>query len=469
MRGMADLLEKCGVAAVHGHAEAAKLVYLALYALQHRGQEAAGIVASDGREVRRAAGRGYVADVFTQNRLAELAGTLAIGHNRYATAGSSGIENVQPLLMQTKRGPLALAHNGNLVNAVSLRRTLELEGAVFHSSSDTEVILQLAARSEKKDLPAALVEALSLVRGAYCLVVAERERVIAARDPHGFRPLSLGRLPDGAPVVASESCAFDLIGAQFERDVAPGEMIVFGPGSDERSSFPLPRAVPAPCIFEYVYFARPDSQVFGRPVSEVRRGLGERLAAEHPAEADLVVPVPDSGVPAAIGFARAAGLPFDFGLTRNHYVGRTFIEPAQAIRHFGVKVKLNPVRELIAGRRIVLVDDSLVRGTTMAKIVQLVRQAGAREVHVRISCPPTLSPCFYGIDTPTEEELIAAQMSVPEIRMTVGADSLGYLSLEGMHRAVRSAVGDFCAACFTGDYPLPVTDRAALSEERRRR
>jgi amidophosphoribosyltransferase len=246
-------------------------------------------------------------------------------------------------------------------------------------------------------------------------------------------------------------------------------MIVFGPGWEERSSFPLPRAAPAPCIFEYVYFARPDSQVFGRPVSEVRRGLGAQLAAEHPAEADLVVPVPDSGVPAAIGFARAAGLPFDFGLTRNHYVGRTFIEPAQAIRHFGVKVKLNPVRELIAGRRIVLVDDSLVRGTTMAKIVQLVRQAGAREVHVRISCPPTLSPCFYGIDTPTEEELIAAQMSVPEIRMTIGADSLGYLSLDGMHRAVRSAVGDFCAACFTGDYPLPVTDRAALSEERRRR
>ena len=469
MRGMADLLEKCGVAAVHGHPEAANLVYLALYALQHRGQEAAGIVASDGAAVRRAAGRGYVADVFTPDRLAPLVGTLAIGHNRYATAGGAGIENVQPLLMQTKRGPLALAHNGNLVNAVSLRRTLELEGAVFHSSSDTEVILQMAARSEKKDLPAALVEALSIVRGAYCLVVADRERVIAARDPHGFRPLSLGRMPDGAPVVASESCAFDLIGAQFERDVAPGEMIVFGPGREERSSFPLPRAVPAPCIFEYVYFARPDSQVFGRPVSAVRRALGDQLAAEHPAEADLVVPVPDSGVPAAIGFARAAGLPFDFGLTRNHYVGRTFIEPAQAIRHFGVKVKLNPVRELIAGRRIVLVDDSLVRGTTMAKIVQLVRQAGAREVHVRISCPPTLSPCFYGIDTPTEEELIAAQMSVPEIRMTIGADSLGYLSLEGMHRAVRSAVGDFCAACFTGDYPLPVTDRAALSEERRRR
>jgi len=469
MPGMADLLEKCGVAAVHGHPEAANLVYLALYALQHRGQEAAGIVASDGAEVRRAAGRGYVADVFTPDRLAPLVGALAIGHNRYATAGGAGIENVQPLLMQTKRGPLALAHNGNLVNAVSLRRTLELEGAVFHSSSDTEVILQMAARSEKKDLPAALVEALSIVRGAYCLVVADRERVIAARDPHGFRPLSLGRMPDGAPVVASESCAFDLIGAQFERDLAPGEMIVFGPGREERSSFPLPRAVPAPCIFEYVYFARPDSQVFGRPVSAVRRALGDQLAAEHPAEADLVVPVPDSGVPAAIGFARAAGLPFDFGLTRNHYVGRTFIEPAQAIRHFGVKVKLNPVRELIAGRRIVLVDDSLVRGTTMAKIVQLVRQAGAREVHVRISCPPTLSPCFYGIDTPTEEELIAAQMSVPEIRMTVGADSLGYLSLEGMHRAVRSAVGDFCAACFTGDYPLPVTDRAALSEERRRR
>jgi amidophosphoribosyltransferase len=469
MRGMADLLEKCGVAAVHGHAEAANLVYLALYALQHRGQEAAGIVASDGGELRRAAGRGLVAEVFTPERLAGLPGALAIGHNRYATAGGAGLENVQPLLMQTKRGPLALAHNGNLVNAVSLRRSLEQEGAVFHSSSDTEVILQLAARSARPDLAGSLVEALSLVRGAYCLVVAERECVIAARDPYGFRPLSLGRLPGGEPVVASESCAFDLLGAQFERDVAPGELIVFGPGREERSSFPLPKAAPAPCIFEYVYFARPDSQVFGRPVSAVRRGLGEQLALEQPAEADLVVPVPDSGVPAAIGFARAAGLPFDFGLTRNHYVGRTFIEPAQAIRHFGVKVKLNPVRELIAGRRIVLVDDSLVRGTTMAKIVQLVRQAGAREVHVRISCPPTLSPCFYGIDTPTEEELIAARMSVPEIRMTIGADSLGYLSLQGMHRAVRVSVGDFCSACFTGDYPLAVTDRAALSEERRRR
>ncbi len=469
MRAMADWLEKCGVAAVHGHPEAANLVYLALYALQHRGQEAAGIVASDGKELRRVAGLGYVADVFTPERLETLAGTLAIGHNRYATAGASGLENVQPLLMKTKRGPLAVAHNGNLVNALSLRRTLEAEGAVFHSSSDTEVILQMAARSARRDLPGALVEALSIVRGAYCLVVADRERVVAVRDPHGFRPLSIGRLPGGSPVIASESCAFDLIGARYERDIAPGELIVFGPDREERSSFPLPPASPTPCIFEYVYFSRPDSQVFGRPVSEVRRALGARLALEQPVDADLVVPVPDSGVPAAIGYSRASGIPFDFGLTRNHYVGRTFIEPAQAIRHFGVKVKLNPVKELIAGRRVVMVDDSLVRGTTMAKIVQLMRQAGAREVHVRLSCPPTLSPCFYGIDTPTEEELIASFMSVPEIRMQIGADSLGYLSLEGMHRAVGSELGEFCAACFTGDYPLPVTDRAALSEERRRR
>ncbi len=455
------------MAAAYGHPEAANLVYLALYALQHRGQESAGIAAGDGERIRRSVGMGLVADVFTPEKLEELSGTLAIGHVRYATAGWSAVENAQPLRMTHRRGPVALAHNGNLVNALRLRQELVDEGSIFRTTSDTEVILHLLARSRQETLEDALAEALCRVHGAYSLVVAARERVIAVRDPHGFRPLSLGRLPGGEPVVASESCAFDLIGAKLERDLAPGEMLVLGPGKEERSFHPFPAASPTPCIFEYVYFSRPDSTVFGRPVGEVRRALGAELAREHPADADLVVPVPDSGVPAALGFARAAGVDFDFGLVRNHYVGRTFIEPAQSIRHFGVKIKLNPVRALIAGRRVVLVDDSLVRGTTMAKIVNMVRQAGAREVHVRISCPPTLSPCYYGVDTPSRKELIAANSSVDEIRSFIGADSLGYLSLEGMYRAAGIDDGEFCAACYTENYPVPLLDDEALRAEMR--
>ncbi len=455
------------MAAVHRHPEASNLVYLALYALQHRGQESAGIAAGNGSRIRRRVGMGHVADVFTPERLDELSGAHAIGHVRYGTAGVSTLENAQPLRMTHRRGPVALAHNGNLVNALSLRERLVEEGSIFRTSSDTEVILHLVARSRQSTLEDALAEALNQVSGAYSLVVADEARVIAVRDPHGFRPLSLGRLPGGMPVVASESCAFDLIDAVFERDLAPGEMLVLGPGEEERSFFPFAPADPSPCIFEYVYFSRPDSYVFGRPVGEVRRALGIELAREHSVEADLVVPVPDSGVPAAIGFAREAEIPFDFGLVRNHYVGRTFIEPAQSIRHFGVKIKLNPVRSLIAGRRVVLVDDSLVRGTTMNKIVNMVRQAGAKEVHVRISCPPTISPCYYGVDTPSRDELRAASSSVDELRNYIGADSLAYQSLDGMYRAVGTEHGEFCVACYTEDYPVPISDGAELRKRMR--
>ncbi len=453
--------DKCGVAAVHGHPEAANLVYLALYALQHRGQESAGIVSGDGQSLHRHVGMGLVADVVTPKELARLTGSHAIGHVRYGTAGESSLENAQPLQMVHRRGRLSIAHNGNLVNAEELRAELEAEGAIFRSTTDTEAILHLVARSRAPDVVDALVDALRQVEGAYCLVLADESRVIAARDPHGIRPLSLGRLPGGEPVVASESCAFDLVGARFERDVEPGEIVVFAPGTPgepglEHSIFPFPPAVKVPCIFEHVYFSRPDSLVFGRAVAEVRRALGRELAHEHPVEADLVVPVPDSGVPAAIGFANASGIPFDVGLTRNHYVGRTFIEPAQSIRHFGVKVKLNPARALIEGRRVVLVDDSLVRGTTMAKIVHMVRESGAREVHVRISCPPTVSPCYYGVDTPSRNELIAARETIEQIRLHIGADTLGYLSLDGMLRAAQGAPGEFCTACYTGQYPVPL-------------
>jgi amidophosphoribosyltransferase len=469
-RGTSDgFREECGVAAVHGNPEAANLVYLALYALQHRGQESAGIAVGDGQRIRRSVGMGHVADVFSnEERLRELTGSHAIGHCRYGTAGGSMLENAQPLRMTHRRGPVALAHNGNLVNALTLRHELDQEGSIFRTSSDTEVILHLMARSKQGTVEDALAEALGRVSGAFSLVVADQTRVIAVRDPRGFRPLSLGRLPDGAAVIASETCAFDLIGARFERDVAPGEMLVIGPEpGEERSFFPFPKAEPRPCIFEYVYFSRPDSYVFGRPVGEVRRALGRELAREEPATAQLVVPVPDSGVPAALGYSQEAGIPFDFGLVRNHYVGRTFIEPAQSIRHFGVKVKLNAVRALLAGREIVLVDDSLVRGTTMAKIVTMVRQAGARRVHVRISCPPTIASCYYGVDTPSKEELIAAQKPIEEIRAFIGADSLGYLSLEGMHRAVGSEQGRFCVSCYTDEYPVPIRDGEDIRQHMR--
>ena len=444
--------DACGVFGILGSAEAPNLTYLGLYALQHRGQESAGIVASDGETLHPEKAMGLVADVFTEARLKRLKGSLAIGHVRYSTTGSSQLKNAQPIVATCRHGMVALAHNGNLVNAQIARAELEAHGSIFSSSTDSEVIVHLVARSKSDDLVDATAEALSRLSGAYSLVLMNERELLGIRDPHGFRPLSLGRLGD-AWVLASESCAFDLIEATFVRDLEPGEFLHIT-SNGMKSYFPLPSALPAQCIFEYIYFARPDSVLFGQSVASVRKALGRQLAEEAPAQADLVIPVPDSGVPAALGFAERSGLPFDHGLIRNHYVGRTFIEPKQNIRHFGVKIKLNPVREILEGKRVVVVDDSIVRGTTSRKIVSMVRSAGAREVHMRISAPPTVSPCYYGIDTPTRKELIASSHSVDEICTYIRADSLGYLSMDRLLKAVGKDTG-FCHACFTMQYPVP--------------
>ncbi len=454
--------EECGVFGIFNHPEAANLTYLGLYALQHRGQESAGIVSSDGRALHLEKAMGLVADVFTEARLKRLPGDLAIGHVRYSTTGSSQLKNAQPILAGYRRGTVALAHNGNLVNADLLREELEGQGAIFSSTSDSEVIVHLMARSQAAELAEAAAEALLQVRGAFSLVIMDEEELIGVRDPHGFRPLSLGRL-NGAWVLASETCAFDLVGAQFVRDVEPGELVRIT-RQGVSTCRPFPASLPAQCIFEYIYFARPDSLLYGQNVARVRKSLGRQLAREHPVEADVVIPVPDSGVPAALGYAQESGILFDHGLIRNHYVGRTFIEPRQSIRHFGVKVKLNAVRDLLEGKRVVVVDDSIVRGTTSRKIVSMLRAAGAQEVHMRISSPPTVSPCYYGIDTPTRKELIASSHAPEEICRYIRADSLGYLSLQGLMAAVGKDVG-FCAACFTENYPVPFPgeDRAQLS------
>ncbi len=442
----------CGIVGIYGHAEASTLAYLGLRALQHRGQESTGIVAADGSDFRRHAGMGQVAEVFSRDALEALPGPAAIGHVRYSTAGGSNSVNAQPLLLRHHRGPIAIAHNGNLVDAAAIRSELESGGAIFQTTSDTETILHLAARARLADVVDALVDALRQVRGAYSLVVLVPGRLVAIRDPLGFRPLALGRI-DGAWVVASESSAFDLIGAERVRDIGRGEVVVIDvAGVHSFRPFPAERA--APCLFEHVYFARPDSQIFGEPVQPVRQRLGERLWTEQPADADIVVPVPDSGTYAAMGYARASGLPFEMGLVRNHYVGRTFIEPTQQIRNFSVRVKLNPVRSILRGRRIALIDDSIVRGTTSRKIVQLCRDAGATEVHLRISCPPTIGPCHYGIDTPDRDELIAANQGVDAIRRYVGADSLGYLALDGLLAACGRDEDRACTACWTDRQPL---------------
>ena len=445
--------DECGVFGIFGHPEAANMTYLGLYALQHRGQESAGIAASDGEQVRIAREMGYVADVFDGETLAQLRGRLAVGHVRYSTAGESKLANAQPILIDCAHGQIAIGHNGNLVNARELREELVQQGSIFQSSSDTEVIAHLYARSKAGSVEDAIVESVSQVQGAFSLVILIRDRLIAVRDPHGFRPLALGRLDD-AYVIASETCAMDLIGATYVRDVEPGEVLVIS-ADGLRSLKPFPPAPLAHCIFEHVYFARPDSYVFGRSVNEVRTELGRVLAREQPVAADVVVPVPDSGVCAAMGYAEASGMPLRMGLIRNHYVGRTFIQPQQSIRHFGVKVKLNPVRNILEGRRVVLVDDSIVRGTTSRKIVRMVRAAGAREVHVRISCPPTISPCFYGVDTPRRSELIAATHTLDEIRDFIEADSVQYLSLGGLLSAVDGARASYCTSCYTGNYPVP--------------
>jgi amidophosphoribosyltransferase len=446
------LHEACGVVGILGSPEAPNLAYLGLYALQHRGQESAGIVASDGETLHLEKGMGLVADVFGESRLKRLSGSMAVGHVRYSTTGSSQLKNAQPILATCRHGMVALAHNGNLLNAQILRDQLEKQGSIFSSSSDSEVIVHLIARSKSDDLVEATAEALSCVDGAYSLLVMNERELLGIRDPHGFRPLSLGRRGD-AWVLASESCAFDLVEAEFVRDLEPGEFVRITPAG-LTSYRPLPPAAHSQCIFEYIYFARPDSRLFGRNVALVRKALGRQLAREAPVQADLVIPVPDSGVPAALGFAEEAGIPFDHGLIRNHYVGRTFIEPKQNIRHFGVKIKLNPVRELLEGKRVVVVDDSIVRGTTSRKIVSMIRAAGAREVHMRISSPPTVSPCYYGIDTPTRKELIASSHTVEEITKYLRADSLGYLSLDGLLAAMGQETG-FCHACFSLAYPVP--------------
>jgi amidophosphoribosyltransferase len=448
--------DRCGLFGIFGHPEAAHLAYLGLYALQHRGQESAGIVASDGERLRVEKGMGLVNDVFTDAKLQALGGDRAIGHVRYSTAGDTVAANAQPIVIECHRGPIALGHNGNLVNAAILRQELEAAGSIFSSTSDTEVILHLYARSHRERLEDAIAASLSKVMGAFSLLFLTRDALVAARDPWGFRPLVLGRL-HGVPIVCSETCALDLIDAEYVREVEPGELIVID-RSGLRSFHPFPPEPPSQCIFEHVYFARPDSQVFGRNVLESRLRLGRQLAREAPAEADIVVPVPDSGMGAALGYAQESGLSFEWGLIRNHYVGRTFIEPKQSIRSFGVKIKLNPVRSILEGKRVVLIDDSIVRGTTSRKIVGMVRNAGAREVHVRISSPPTTGPCYYGIDTPLKSELIAASQSTEEIRQYIAADSLAYLSQQGLLEAVGDAGGRrHCTACFSGRYPVAVT------------
>ncbi len=444
--------DECGLFGIWNHAEAANVAYLGLYALQHRGQESAGIASTDGHHFQVEKAMGWVADVFSRERLKRLPGHRAIGHVRYSTAGSSNLRNAQPITGTTAHGPVAIAHNGNLVNAETLREELEKDGAVFQSSSDTEVILHLLARSEGATLAEQLARALTRVKGAYTLLLLTPNSVIGVRDPSGFRPLTLGRLGD-AWILASETCALDLMEAKVERDVEPGEILIV----DERGLTSLKPFRPADrlqCVFEYVYFARPDSVLWGRNVHAVRKALGHQLAREHPVAADLVIPVPDSGVGAALGFSEESGLPYDTGLVRNHYVGRTFIEPQQGIRHFGVKVKLNPNREVLDGKRVVVIDDSIVRGTTSRKIVKMIRAAGAREVHVRISSPPIQWPCYYGIDTPTRRELIGSSHRVEEIQRYLGSDSLGYLSLEGMLKATGSDPHHFCHACFTGQYQV---------------
>ena len=454
--------DECGVFGIFGNPEAANLSYLGLYALQHRGQESAGIVSADGERMFASRAMGHVADAFDEASLAGLPGHLAIGHTRYSTAGESRLENAQPFLIDCAHGQIAVAHNGNLVNARELRDELVQSGSIFQTSSDTEVILHLYARAKAPSVEEALIESIAQVQGAYSLVLLTKNRLIAARDPHGFRPLALGRLGDGW-IVCSETCAMDLLGATYVRDVEPGEVLVISDGG-VRSMKPFPPLPLSHCVFEHVYFARPDSYVFGRSVNEVRTQLGRILAREAPADADVVVPIPDSGVCAAIGFAEEAHLPLQMGLIRNHYVGRTFIQPQQSIRHFGVKVKLNPVRSILEGKRVVLVDDSIVRGTTSRKIVTMIKATGAREVHLRISCPPTISPCYYGVDTPSRAELIGATHTIDEIRKYVEADSLAYLSLDGLRSAVGSEQKSYCTSCYTGVYPVafPRDERAYL-------
>ncbi|MDQ6993329.1 MAG: amidophosphoribosyltransferase [Mariprofundus sp.] len=446
--------DECGVFGVFDHPEAANLTYLGLYAQQHRGQESAGIVSTDGKDFNTHRGLGLVADVFKKSEIKELIGRHSIGHVRYSTAGDSGLRNCQPFCYEYAHGGIAMCHNGNIVNAPELRDDLEKKGSIFQSTSDTEVLIHLVARSQGSTMKQRLAEAVNQLSGGFSLLVLVEKRLVGVRDCNGIRPLVLGQL-DGSWVLASETCAFDLIGATFVRDVEPGEMVVIDADGLE-SLHPFKRTEGKFCVFEYVYFARPDSTLEGVNVYEARYKIGMELANESPVDADLVIPVPDSGVPPAMGFAEVSGIPFQMGLIRNHYVGRTFIEPKQSIRNFGVKLKLNPNRDLIKGKRVILVDDSIVRGTTSRKIVEMVRAAGATEIHMRISSPPTKHSCFYGVNTPNESELMANQMDLDEMCRAIGADSLAFVSFDGMYKAVGKPQGLHCDACFSGNYPVPI-------------
>ena len=445
--------EECGIFGIFNHAEASNLTYLGLYALQHRGQESCGIVSSDGTSLYAHKSMGLVADVFgNQEIFKSLPGKSAIGHVRYSTTGSSVIKNVQPIMVDYSRGSIAVAHNGNIVNAQIIKDELEAYGSIFQTTMDTEIIVHLLATSKANSLLDRISDSLNRIKGAYCLLFLTETRMVAIRDPNGFRPLCLGKL-GSSYVVASESCALDLIDAEFIREIEPGEVIIITKDG-LTSYFPLQKAEPTPCIFEFVYFARPDSYIFGKNVYQVRKEMGRQLAREHKVDADIVIPIPDSGVPSALGYAEESGIRFELGLIRNHYVGRTFIEPQQAIRHFGVKIKLNPVRDVLKDKRVVVIDDSIVRGTTSRKIVKMIRNAGAKEVHVRISSPPTSYPCYYGIDTPNRKELISSSHSIDEIRKYITADTLGYLSEDGLIGSVGTENTGYCRACFTGSYPV---------------
>ena len=451
--------EYCGIFGIYNNPNAAYYTYLGLYALQHRGQESSGIAVTNGKRITYHRDFGLVSNVFKTPQLQSLSGFVAIGHNRYSTSGASDSpDNVQPIVVSYKYGQMAIVHNGNLVNALELKEKLEEEGSIFRGTTDSEVIVHLIVKSKRKKFLERLADALLKLKGAYSLLVMTNKKLIAIRDPWGFRPLCMGEL-DGSPVFASETCAFDLIGAKYIRDVEPGEIIVIENGQ-MTSHYLLKRDFcrKSQCIFEFIYFARPDSKIFGKSVYQVRKELGKRLAVEHPVEADVVIPVPDSGVVPALGFSQQSGIPFEMGLIRNHYVGRTFIKPEQKLRDISVRVKLNPIPHLLEGKRVVVVDDSIVRGTTSRKIIRMLKEAGAKEVHMRISSPPTKFPCYFGIDTPTKDQLIASNCSVEEIRKYIEADSLGYLSLEGMIEAAGGERAEFCTACFDGSYPIEVPE-----------
>ncbi len=443
--------EKCAVIGIYNVPEASRYAYFGLFSLQHRGQEAAGIASSDGKKLYTVKNKGLVTQVFDEQKLTYLTGKSAVGHTRYSTAGEDSVLDAQPIFARYDLGEIAVVHNGNLTNAKEVRQELIREGAIFQTFMDTENLIHLIARSDKEHLYDRIIEALHRIEGAYSLVFLSRSKMFAVRDPYGFRPLSMAKLGEGW-VVASETCAFDLIGAEYVRDIKPGELVVFEEGEEPRS-IQVFEPTPHKCIFEYIYFARPDSMVFGKSVYELRKAMGRELAKEYPVEADMVVPVPDSGVAAALGYAEQSGIPFELGIIRNHYVGRTFIEPTQEIRDLKVKMKLNPIKEVIKGKRLIVIDDSIVRGTTSKKIVNILKEFGAKEVHMRISAPPTTGPCYYGVDTPTKEELIASRMSVEETRRYIGADTLAYLSIEGLLRSVGNDQS-YCMACFDGNYPV---------------